>query len=280
MVWHATKAQVKFWADKLLNGETIGDKQKEAAEKFLESAEGKEYVSIRNSIDNSGRDTLLEGQAQEGSGEGNHEGNGNPANIPGGNLEGDSGSGQSSENTAVKSAGPLDPESVVSGILEGSIPATKDRPAVVLEVEKPKRKYTKQAPGESRVGPTGVITKKNACRMAGYQTADMIVISGVTFFGPEWNYLSPQISQDKKVQYDERLYLREAYADMFEAYGWDKIPPWVGALAATGSYILVRVKMPETKKKLEGFMPKLKDKLKSFFKKKETPPPVPAGAPT
>jgi hypothetical protein len=99
---------------------------------------------------------------------------------------------------------------------------------------------------------------KNQCRRAGEMCWDSLVLAGFTFMGPEWNHLPPQYAEDKKtLLYDERTVGRQAYADMFEAYGWNYLPPWLGAVTVTGTYVAYRIRMPETQKKVTSLKARL-----------------------
>ncbi len=117
------------------------------------------------------------------------------------------------------------------------------------------------------------------CRKAGESACDVLVMTGYTFLGPEFAYIPPfKINPDDPDSplVDEKQRMRGAYGDMFVAYGWDVIPPWIPVLTVTGSYVAARLNMETVKQRMKGgLFSSLKERFKNIGKKKEPPrPPV------
>ena len=197
---------------------------------------------------------------------------------PGGDQPSDPGSapGSSPSGPQAPSSSPLvNPESLTEDLIQGASAPTPGRQAPASP-EPPKTRSRRAAP-VSRVGPTDAERKMERCRRSGYQACDGLILAGITFVGPHCNYLPPE--KDPKtlqVVYDEKYEMREAFADMFEEYGWDTVPSWMKVMMVTGSYVVSRARMPQTqafieKKIKQGFWKNIVDK----FKPKVSPPAAP-----
>lgn len=96
------------------------------------------------------------------------------------------------------------------------------------------------------------------CRKSGEETIDSIVLGCTTVMGPEWWYDPPQIVKVGEAEFvnDEQARLRKIWGDTFVHYGWASTPSWLGLAVSTGGYIVVRLKRPETQKRVEGWKEK------------------------
>lgn len=156
-----------------------------------------------------------------------------------------------------------------------------------VEKEREEKARTEDQPKQGTRGPKSNLVKRaeeeaasskfrEKCRKAGRAACDSLVIGGYTFFGPEFAYIPPfKINPDdpNSPVVDEKARMQLAYEDMFEAYGWDIIPPWIPVLTVTGAYVASRVNMPSVRERMKGgFFSGLKERLKSIGKKKEVKP--------
>lgn len=248
-----TKAELEKFKQKKDAGEELTPAQLEAVKKFEGGAD--ESVSIGGAgADGSGAVGGDEGKEGGGKTEGGGEEGGNKS------QPGESPSSEREEGGA--EVGKVD--HLVSDLLTEK-PESND---AVVQAMKDKIAKEKKLKGEQKktrkvkqVGNVALTDKEEdfrlQCRKAGEMAWDTLVISGFTFMGPEWNHLPVMKDEKGAVTYDERTVGRQAYADMFEAYGWGYVPPWIGALTVTGNYVAMRVSMPATKEKVTSIKAKL-----------------------
>lgn len=146
---------------------------------------------------------------------------------------------------------------------EDAIQAHQAR-AAAQEGEAPKA--GKRGPYKKREGATAskLVTaaetpqaKSAAFRRVGYSIADSIMLAGQTLGGPIW---APTLAKNEagEVLHDERANMREAWADLAEAYEWNSLPPWLGATIVTASYVGPRLFHKETVTRWEAFKMKWK----------------------
>lgn len=108
------------------------------------------------------------------------------------------------------------------------------------------------------------LVTKEKCRRAGYGSADSMLLIFRMAFGPEWapDPPSPLIDPSTGKQAihpvtklpmmrDERMELREGWADTYEAYGWHETPKWFPMVASTVGFAWARVSRPQTASKLQ-----------------------------
>jgi len=174
-----------------------------------------------------------------------------------------------------------------SEIVAGTTPPPPPDPET-LRREKEKRDKEelekKEAPVKGQRGPKSNLVKaaeseaamklfREKCRKAGKMCCNSLVMTGYTFFGPEFAYIPPfkiDPNDSSSPVVDEKQRMEEAYADMFEAYGWDIIPPWIPVVTVTLSYGATRLGMETVKERFKkGFLSSIKDRIKNIGKKKE-----------
>lgn len=84
-----------------------------------------------------------------------------------------------------------------------------------------------------------------AKRKAAAKTAvQLLVMGGVSIFGPEW-----QPIHDKASGVNERLMLEGAFENYFEAAGTIDLPPGLALALTVGAYALPRFQLPATQEK-------------------------------
>ena len=248
---HYTKTQLEAFKEAHTKGETLTPRRMEALNNFLNGGSSEPIIKAGSPGGDSVPTPLGRRAEKEGTGSASP----SPIDVL-------------SSKPAVTSS--VDPDSIIDGILEGAAPATNDRP-VIPPSEPVKVKQTRKPRSASYV-PPGPDPKAEACKLVGRQCCDMLRLAGITFMGPEWEYLPPVSNPQGVVIYNEREVLYKAWEDCAVAYGWDYVPPWVGVLVATGSYVTLRLNMPQTKARIEKWsMGKAWQGIKNkFFKKKES----------
>lgn len=155
---------------------------------------------------------------------------------------------------------------------EDAIKAHADREAARAGEEAPKKKGPGRPSNASKAASKLVTAaetpqaKSAAFRRVGYSIADSIMLAGQTLGGPVW---APAVAKDGdgNVIHDERANMREAWADLAEAYEWNSLPPWLGATIVTASYVGPRLFHKDTVTRWEAF--KMKWKLWRGQKKDE-----------
>ena len=240
-----TKKELEALKLRLGTGETLSESQMEAIKKL-----GDEYEP--DSLAGVGTGSAGSASGSEGTEAGDE---GTPETVRRVGVQPDT------QPTGTAEGLIADPAALAAELIEAKPPSD---PAIV-GVMKKRFQEEKKAKGAKRgpkpkgsVASNGSVSTedkgeifKAQCRKAGEMCWDSLVLAGYTFMGPEWYHLPLEYAPDgKTVTYDERSVGREAYGDMFVAYGWNYLPAWLGAVTVTGMYVSKRIQMPETKKKV------------------------------
>lgn len=103
-------------------------------------------------------------------------------------------------------------------------------------------------PGGSGASAGAPNTKVVNARAGGTTAANLLIMLSVGIGGAEWLPRQPPI-----IPYDEKAALEGAFADYFEAKGWEDLPPGWALVAGIGMYALPRFTMPRTQERAKGF---------------------------
>lgn len=103
-------------------------------------------------------------------------------------------------------------------------------------------------PGSAGASSGTVDAKVVNARAGGTTAANLLIMLSVGIGGNEWLPRQPPV-----IPYDEKAALESAFADYFEAKGWEDLPPGWALVAGLGMYALPRFTMPVTQKRASGF---------------------------
>lgn len=103
-------------------------------------------------------------------------------------------------------------------------------------------------PGNAGTGSEPTDTKVVNARAGGTTAANLLIMLSVGIGGAEW---LPR--KQPQIPYDEKEALEGAFADYFQAKGWEDLPAGWALVAGLGMYALPRFAMPVTQKRATGF---------------------------
>lgn len=103
-------------------------------------------------------------------------------------------------------------------------------------------------PGGAGKGTDAPDAKIVNARAGGTTAANLLIMLSVGLGGAEWLPRQPPV-----IPYDEKVALESAFADYFQAKGWEDLPPGWALVAGIGMYCLPRFTMPVTQKRAQGF---------------------------
>lgn len=103
-------------------------------------------------------------------------------------------------------------------------------------------------PGGAGTGTEQVDAKIVNARAGGTTAANLLIMLSVGIGGAEWLPRAPPT-----IPYDEKAALEGAFADYFQAKGWEDLPPGWALVAGLGMYALPRLAMPKTAERAKGF---------------------------
>lgn len=124
------------------------------------------------------------------------------------------------------------------------------------QVVQPKKSKTVEAFDEE---------KYKRCYMAGASTINGLVGMSAQFFGEEWYWRPPKeivLPDGKRVQVSEQAQGEEVAGKAFAYNGWEGPNPNVALFMFAIGFIIERLRQPETKKKVFGFLQKVRDEIK------------------
>lgn len=103
-------------------------------------------------------------------------------------------------------------------------------------------------PGQSGDSTGAPDAKVVNARAGGTTAANLLIMLSVGIGGAEWLPRQPPV-----IPYDEKAALESAFADYFEAKGWEDLPPGWALVAGLGMYAMPRLSMPVTQNRAKGF---------------------------
>lgn len=178
---------------------------------------------------------------------------------------------------SVETAHSLSPDPNLDAILHDREEREKAE-RIKREMEREKGKKGKKGKPSSSLSNTTDDTKKKVrdeafrarCRKSGKATIDCIVLTCGTLFGLKWFYQKGKKvfttgAEGETQEQDEKEYMREEWANVFEEYEWETRPSWIGLVVTLVAYTGARLQEPEYKPKVNHFKTWLSNVMSSMW---------------
>lgn len=105
---------------------------------------------------------------------------------------------------------------------------------------------------------TTIDDEQKSRQTAAVASTNLFISIGVALFGDEWQPVTTS-------EFNEHLHLITAFDNYYASAGIISIPPSIALIVATGTYAIVRIPKPTTKKRLKIVKDSIVSKIKSLW---------------